>query len=155
MVISGGSFHSNPHIITHQSWIRPNLLLQPVGLHKIIYNSLWVLTMQAFQATSTVHLLSLALTQHKPEVVFTNGQLPCLFKVSPDRHQALLQLDQVAYWFLVHALLQAAQNLVIDRVEVWNVRRPQVRWNEIWCFVAQQFDRRTCNVPVSRRARVW
>ena len=30
----------------------------------------------------------------------------CLFKVSPDRHQALLQLDQDAYCFLVHALLQ-------------------------------------------------
>ena len=38
-----------------------------------------------------------------------------LFRVSPDRHQVLLQLDQVAYWFLVHALLQAAPKLVIDK----------------------------------------
>ena len=84
--------------------------------------------MQAFQATSTVQSFVFRLdTSQKsfsPMVncLVDNG----LFKVGPDRHQALLQLDQVAYWFLVHALLQAAPNLVIDRVEVWNVRRPQL-----------------------------
>jgi len=84
-----------------------------------------------------------------PEVFLSIGQSPCrhwFVQVSPDRHQALLQLDEVAYWFLVHALLKAAPNLVIDRVEVWNVRRSQVRWNEICCFVAQKFDRRTCTL---------
>ena len=84
--------------------------------------------MQAFQVTATVQSVVLSLdTSPKSFSPLVNRLVDNgLFKVSPDRHHALLQLDQVAYWFLVHALLQAAPNLVIDRVEVWNVRRPQL-----------------------------
>jgi len=50
---------------------------------------------------------------------------------SPDLHQSPLQMNQVTYWPLVHALLRAAPNLVgprlIHGVRVHTLRRPQFR----------------------------
>ena len=40
--------------------------------------------------------------------LFDNG----LFEMSPDLHQLLVQMSQVAHWLLVHVLLYSASNLL-------------------------------------------
>ena len=65
-----------------------------------------------------------------------------LFQVSPDLNKSLLQFSlQITNWFLMHALLHAARDFIIDGIQVRTTRRPQVRWNEIWRFITQEFIR--------------
>ena len=56
---------------------------------------------------------------------FTNGCInDCLLHVRPHLDQTLFQLIHVTYGLLVHAFLNTASNLIIDRVKVRAVRRP-------------------------------
>ena len=56
---------------------------------------------------------------------FTNGRIDdCLLHVRPHLDQTLFQLIHVTYGLLVHAFLNTAPNLIIDRVKVRAVRRP-------------------------------
>ena len=56
---------------------------------------------------------------------FTNGCIDdCLLHVRPHLNQTLFQLIHVRHEFLVHAFLNTASNLVIDRVKVRAVRWP-------------------------------
>ena len=56
---------------------------------------------------------------------FTNGRIDdCLLHVRPHLDQTLFQLINVTYGLLVHAFLNTALNLIIDRVMVRDVRRP-------------------------------
>jgi len=63
-----------------------------------------------------------------------------LFQVSPDLKKLLLQFSQITNRFLVHALLHAAPDFVINGIRVRTTRRTQVRWNKIWRFITQEFD---------------
>ena len=55
---------------------------------------------------------------------FTNGRIDdCLLHVRPHLDQTLFQLIHVTYGLLVHAFLNTAPNLIIDRVKVRAVRR--------------------------------
>ena len=63
-----------------------------------------------------------------------------LFQVSPDLNKSLLQFSQITNQFLVHALLYAAPDFIINGIQVRTTRRPQVRWNEIWRFITQELD---------------
>ena len=55
---------------------------------------------------------------------FTNGRIDgCLLHVRPHLDQTLFQLIHVMYGLLVHAFLNTAPNLIIDRVKVRAVRR--------------------------------
>ena len=72
--------------------------------------------------------------------VIDNG-LP---QARPHFHQALLQFIRIFYRLLVHTLLYAAQNAVVNRVEVGAVGRPEVRQDERWCLTTQKLNRRTC-----------
>ena len=56
---------------------------------------------------------------------FTNGLIDdCLLHVRPNLDQTLFQLIHVTYGLLVHAFLNTAPNLIIDRVKVRAVTRP-------------------------------
>ena len=56
---------------------------------------------------------------------FTNGHIDdCLLNVRPHLDQTLFQLIHVTYRLLVHAFLNTAPNLIINRVKVRAVRRP-------------------------------
>ena len=56
---------------------------------------------------------------------FTNGRIDdCLLHVRPDLDQILFHLIHVTYGLLVHAFLNTAPNLIIDRVMVRAVQRP-------------------------------
>ena len=46
---------------------------------------------------------------------------------------------------LVDSTLHDSPDLVIHRIEIWAVRRPQVGRKKVWCFLMQQFN---CCVPV-------
>ena len=55
----------------------------------------------------------------------TNGRIDdCLLHVRPHLDQTLFQLIHVTYGLLVHAFLNIAPNIIIDRVKVRAVRRP-------------------------------
>ena len=55
---------------------------------------------------------------------FTTGRIDdCLLHVTPHLDQTLFQLIKVTYGLLVHAFLNTAPNLIIDRVKVRAVRR--------------------------------
>ena len=55
---------------------------------------------------------------------FTNGRIDDrLLHVRPHLNQTLFQLIHVMYGLLVHAFLNTASNLIIDRVKVRAVRR--------------------------------
>ena len=55
---------------------------------------------------------------------FTNLRIDdCLLHVRPYLDQMLFQLIHVTYGLLVHAFLNTAPNLIIDRVKVRAVRR--------------------------------
>ena len=50
---------------------------------------------------------------------FTNGRIDdCLLHVRPHLDQTFFQLIHVTYGLLVHAFLNTATNLIIDRVKV-------------------------------------
>ena len=56
---------------------------------------------------------------------FTKGHIDnFLLHVRPHLDQTLFQLIHVTYGLLVHAFLNTAPNLIIDRVKVRAVRRP-------------------------------
>ena len=56
---------------------------------------------------------------------FTNGRIDdCLLHVRPHLDQTLFQLIHVTYGLLLHAFLNTAENLIIDRGKVRAVRRP-------------------------------
>jgi len=63
-----------------------------------------------------------------------------LFQVSPDLNKSLLRFSQITNRFLIHALLHAAPDFIINGIQVRTTGRPQVRWNEIWRFTTQEFD---------------
>ena len=55
---------------------------------------------------------------------FTNGRIDdSLLHVRPHLHQTLFQLIYVTYGLLVHAFLNTAPNLIMDRVKVRAVKR--------------------------------
>ena len=63
-----------------------------------------------------------------------------LFQVSTDPNKSLLQFSQITNRFLMHALLHAAPYFIINGIQVRTTCRPQVRWNESWRFITQEFD---------------
>ena len=83
--------------------------------------------MQAFQVTAT-------------EVVFSVGQSLCrqwFVKSQPERHQALIAdsaRPSRALVSCIYVVLQAAPNLVIDRIEVWpcSAATSPVKWNLVF-----------------------
>jgi len=50
-----------------------------------------------------------------------------LLQSGPDLNQSLSQLVHVLHFFLVDAVLHHSTNLVIYWVEIWAIRRPQIR----------------------------
>jgi len=50
-----------------------------------------------------------------------------LLQSGPDLNQSLSQLVHVLHFFLVDAILHHSTNLVIYWVEIWAIRRPQIR----------------------------
>jgi len=50
-----------------------------------------------------------------------------LLQSGPDLNQSLSQLVYVFHLFLVDAILHHSTNLVIYWVEIWAIRRPQIR----------------------------
>jgi len=50
-----------------------------------------------------------------------------LLQSGPDLNQSLSQLIHVLHFFLVVAILHHSTNLVIYWVEIWAIRRPQIR----------------------------
>ena len=62
---------------------------------------------------------------HESLPPFNNGRIDdCLLHVRSHLDQTLFQLIHVMYELLVHAFLNTAPNLIIDRVKVRTVRRP-------------------------------
>ena len=56
---------------------------------------------------------------------FTNGRIDdYLLQVRPHLDQKLFQLIHFTYGLLVHAFLNTAPNLIIERVKVGAIRRP-------------------------------
>ena len=61
----------------------------------------------------------------EPPPPFTIAHIDdCLLHVRPHLDQTLFQLIHVTYGLLVHAFLNTAPNLIIDRLKVRAVRRP-------------------------------
>ena len=54
-----------------------------------------------------------------------------LLQTMPDINEALLQLIDVVHTTFVDPLLHDSPDLVIDRVQVWTVGRPEVRTDEV------------------------
>jgi len=61
-----------------------------------------------------------------------------LFKATPDFNQPLLQfVDGVDFRLVYITLMHDSPDLVINWIEIWNVCRPQIWRNEVWCFSTQ------------------
>ena len=56
-----------------------------------------------------------------------------LLQTIPDINEALLQLIDVVQTTFVHSLLHVSPYLIVDRVKVWAVGRPEVRSDEVGC----------------------
>ena len=57
-----------------------------------------------------------------------------LLQTIPGINEALLQLIDVVQTTFVHSLLHESPYLIVDRVKVWAVGRPEVRIDEVGCF---------------------
>ena len=61
-----------------------------------------------------------------------------LFKAAPNFNQPLLQfVDGVNFPLVYTTLIHVSPDLVINWIEIWNVCRPQIWRNEVWCFSTQ------------------
>jgi len=60
-----------------------------------------------------------------------------LFKPAPNFNQPLLQFVDGVDFPLVYMTLHDSTDLVINWIEIWNVWRPQILRNEVWCFSTQ------------------
>ena len=60
-----------------------------------------------------------------------------LFKAAPNFNQPLLQFVDGVDFPLVYTTLHDSTDLVINRIEIWTVWRPQIWRNEVWCFSTQ------------------
>ena len=69
-----------------------------------------------------------------------------LLQSGPDLNQSLSQLVYVLHFFQVDAILHHSSNLVIYWVEIWAIRRPQIRWDECRRLPLQQLDCLACPV---------
>ena len=64
-----------------------------------------------------------------------------LQQTNPDFNQSLLEFIHFLERRLIDPLLHVLPELVIDRIEVRAIGRPQIRRDEVWGFTLQQFDR--------------
>jgi len=55
-----------------------------------------------------------------------------LFKAAPNFNQPLLQFVDGVDFPLVYTTLRDITDLVINWIEIWTVRRPQIWRNEVW-----------------------
>ena len=70
-----------------------------------------------------------------------------LFQVSPYLNKSLLQFSQITNRFLMYTRsCTQPQILQSTGFQVRTTRQPQVRWNEIWRFITQEFDCWSCSV---------
>jgi len=67
-----------------------------------------------------------------------------LLQSGPDTNQSLSQLVYILHFFLVDAILHHFTNLAIYWVEIWAIRRPQIRWDECRRRPLQQLDCLAC-----------
>ena len=68
-----------------------------------------------------------------------------VFKTAPDIEEPPFQFIHTMDLCLVDTTLHDSPDLVIYRIEIWAVWRPQVGRKKVWCFLMQQFN---CCVPV-------
>jgi len=95
-----------------------------------------------YQATSTVEFLMVFIS---PRNATYAPLVYCLVNRQPG-------LPSVAASAPCHILatcmlLHAAPSLVLNCVKVWTNWRPQIQWNEVWCFLTQKLDCWTCMTP--------
>ena len=97
---------------------------------------------------------ALSLFLHSPMVASTTV---CCTSDHTSTRRALFQLIHVTYGLLIHAFLNTAPNLIIDRVKVRAFGRPYVTWYEFRCSLAQTLDCGTCmgsaRYPAGTRTR--
>jgi len=53
-----------------------------------------------------------------------------LLQSGPDLNQSFSQLVHVLHFFCLDPILHHSPNFVIYWVQIWTIRRPQVRWDE-------------------------
>ena len=78
-----------------------------------------------------------------------------LLQSGPDLNQSLSQLVHVLHFFLVDAILHYSTNLVIYLVEIWAIRRPQIRWDKCRRLPLQQLDCLVCPVRGAMSVSRW
>ena len=59
---------------------------------------------------------------------------------APDTNQSLFEFVNIVDATFVHTLLHYTANLVVDWGQVWTVRWPQIRSNEVGCLALQQLN---------------
>ena len=63
-----------------------------------------------------------------------------LLQPMPHFNQLLLQFTDIMDLLLIHAVLHCFPNLVINRIEVLAIRRPQIWWDEFWGLMCNQLN---------------
>jgi len=72
-----------------------------------------------------------------------------LFKAAPNFNQPMLQfVDGVDFPLVYTTLMHDSPDLVINRIEIWTVCRPQIWRNEVWCFSTQNLHSFTRTVTL-------